>query len=602
MTCAMRVSAAVVLVAAAAVLHLAVGTQVDPGAALGALLGRDTDATTATIVFDVRLPRLLIAMAAGACLGVSGLLLQVVLRNPLAAPEITGVGSGAVLGAVIALSVGGIDATAPASTVLAATLGGLAAAALLWAAAGRAQPDALAVVGVVVSAALAGVTALLITANPAGLGGALRWLLGSVNGRTWPHWQLLWPWALAWLAVTALLAAVLTVLLTGDEQAAALGLPPRVARPVALGVAVALAAGAIAVVGAVAFVGLLVPHLARAVAGADQRHAVPIAVLAGAGALALADTVAQGVGRVGGGEVSLPVGAVTALLGAGVLIAFAGRGGGIAAPVRRRARVGVDVGDGAALRAEGVTVRFGERTVLDGVDLRIAAGELVVLAGTNGCGKSTLLRALSGAGAPDGGRVLLHGRPVLSRRPRDVARRLAVLHQHAPAVPGLTVRQLVRQGRYPHRGPLGMLRDADDVQCAAAMADAGVAELAGRDVDTLSGGERQRVRLALALAQGSPVLLLDEPTTHLDVRHQLEMLDLVVRLHAERGLTVVMVLHDLTQAARYAHRIVVLHEGGVVADGGAEVLTPDLLRRAFGVEARVVPDVHPLLAFDGPAR
>ena len=121
------------------------------------------------------------------------------------------------------------------------------------------------------------------------------------------------------------------------------------------------------------------------------------------------------------------------------------------------------------------------------------------------------------------------------------------------------------------------------------------------EVDSLSGGERQRVRLALALAQEPRVLLLDEPTTHLDVRHQLEVLDLVARLHAERGLTVVMVLHDLAQAARYAQRIVVLHEGRIVADGGADVLTPPLLRRAFGVDARVVPDVHPLLAFDGPA-
>ena len=192
MTYPLRLGAAALVLVAVAVLHLATGSQVDAAAAVGVLLGAAADPTTTTVVLDVRLPRMLVALAAGACLGVSGLVLQVVLRNPLAAPEITGVGSGAVLGAVLALSLGGaagVDSAAPATTVLAATLGGLLAAALLWTAAGRAQPAALAVTGVVVSAALSGITALLITVDPARLGGALRWLLGSVNGRTWPHWS-----------------------------------------------------------------------------------------------------------------------------------------------------------------------------------------------------------------------------------------------------------------------------------------------------------------------------------------------------------------------------------------------------------------------------
>ncbi len=615
----------VLAVLIAAVAAISTGTQTGPAATLATLFAGAPDDLTATIVFNVRVPRVLVALAAGASLGVSGLLLQVALRNPLAAPEIVGVSSGAVLGAVAALSFGLIEGTAPAGIVAAATLGGLTAAALLWIVAGgsRAQPAELAVLGVVVAAALAGATALLITLDPASLGGAVRWLIGSLNGRTWPHWALVWPWALLWIAVAWLLAAVSTVLLTGDGPASSLGVRPPRARIVLVGVAVALAAGAVAVVGAVAFIGLLVPHVAWVLAGADLRRTVPVAVLGGAAALTAADALAQAATRYGpalgtGGEFALPVGAVTAFGGGLMLIALASRShltaetGRITSGPRRRSRLSVlsrrraappPGGDGhTAVAFDGISVGFGDRTVLEQVDLRIGAGELVVLAGVNGCGKSTLLRLAGGSLTPGGGRVLLHGRDVGDYRPRELARQLAVLHQHAPAVPGLTVRQLVRQGRYPHRGPIGMLRGAEDEICRDSMAEVGVLEFADREVDTLSGGERQRVRLALALAQQTPILLLDEPTTHLDVRHQLEMLDLVVRVHARRELTVVIVLHDLAQAARYAHRLVVIHEGRIAADGPpAEVVTPNLLHDVFEVHARLVPDGdRSLLAYDGP--
>ncbi|MGC4791810.1 ABC transporter ATP-binding protein [Micromonospora sp. DT178] len=243
--------------------------------------------------------------------------------------------------------------------------------------------------------------------------------------------------------------------------------------------------------------------------------------------------------------------------------------------------------------AEEVRYRYRDRPVLDGVSLVIRPGECVALVGRNGCGKSTLLRLLAGIDPPQSGRVLLRGRPAHAMRRRDVARQVAVLHQQLPPMPGMTVRQLVAQGRYPHRGPLGMLWRPEDAESVAALDAADVAGLAAREVDTLSGGERQRVRLALALAQQTPVLLLDEPTTFLDVRHQLEVLSLVRRLHAERGLTVVAVLHELDHAARFTDRVVALAEGRVAADGPpTEVVTPELLATVFGVRGRVVTDAH----------
>ncbi|MEU6644650.1 ABC transporter ATP-binding protein [Saccharomonospora sp. NPDC046836] len=254
------------------------------------------------------------------------------------------------------------------------------------------------------------------------------------------------------------------------------------------------------------------------------------------------------------------------------------------------------------IAATGITVHFGDRVILREVDLAVPGGAWLALVGRNGCGKSTLLRVLAGLLTPDDGSVSLNGSPLRSLSRRTIARQVAVLPQAMPAVPALTVRQLVRQGRYATRGPLGMLAGGDDEHVRRALADTGVASYADAALDRLSGGERQRVRLALALAQDAPVLLLDEPTTYLDVRHQLEMLELIARLREERGLTVVTVLHDLGQAARYADRVIALRDGRVYADGRAsDVVNADLLNAVFGVRGRVWPDEltgRPLCTYD----
>ncbi|MEU4834565.1 ABC transporter ATP-binding protein [Streptosporangium sp. NPDC023615] len=258
-----------------------------------------------------------------------------------------------------------------------------------------------------------------------------------------------------------------------------------------------------------------------------------------------------------------------------------------------------------SLRTLGLAFGHDGRRLLTGIDLTVEKGESVALVGVNGSGKSTLLRLLSGILAPHAGTVELDGRPLTRMSRRQIARRVAVMHQTLPPVPGLTVRQLVHQGRYPGQGPLGMLRTTGhDPATEEALALTGLAGLADRVLDTLSGGERQRARLALALAQESDVLLLDEPTAHLDIRHQLEVLELVREVRAARGLTVVTVLHELDHAARFTDRVVALHRGTVHADGRPiDVLTPDLLSEVFGVTGRVVLDEvrhHPRCIPDAP--
>ncbi|WP_454325481.1 ABC transporter ATP-binding protein [Streptomyces ambofaciens] len=247
--------------------------------------------------------------------------------------------------------------------------------------------------------------------------------------------------------------------------------------------------------------------------------------------------------------------------------------------------------DGASrLAARGVTVGYGARSVIDGLDVAIPPGVITTIIGPNGCGKSTLLRTLSRLLRPTGGTVVLDGEDIASLRTRDVAKKLGLLPQAPVAPEGLTVSDLVARGRHPHQSWLRQWSsdDADVVRQALAMT--GVSDLADRPVDSLSGGQRQRVWISMTLAQGTDLLLLDEPTTYLDLAHAVDVLDLVDDLH-ESGRTVVMVLHDLNLATRYSDNLVVMREGAILAQGHPrDVITAELLHEAFGLRAKVIDD------------
>ena len=244
----------------------------------------------------------------------------------------------------------------------------------------------------------------------------------------------------------------------------------------------------------------------------------------------------------------------------------------------------------APLRAERVTLAYDRTDVVHDLSVTIPRASFTVIIGPNGCGKSTLLRALARTLRPRTGEVLLDGEPLTRLRSRDVARRLALLPQSPLAPEAITVGDLVARGRYPHQGLLRQWSAADAVAVADAMHATEVTELRDRLVSTLSGGQRQRVWLAMALAQQTDLLLLDEPTTFLDIAHQVEVMDLCARLH-EDGRTLVAVLHDLNQAARYATHLVAMKDGRVVAEGTpAEVVTPERIAEIFELACRVVED------------
>ncbi|WP_228506461.1 ABC transporter ATP-binding protein [Plantibacter sp. VKM Ac-2880] len=244
-----------------------------------------------------------------------------------------------------------------------------------------------------------------------------------------------------------------------------------------------------------------------------------------------------------------------------------------------------------ALEARGVSLAYEQTVVFEQLDLRIESGQVTTLIGANGCGKSTLLKAFGRLLTPTAGTVELDGRAVRSIPTREVARRLAILPQKPLTPSATTVRDLVSRGRHPHQSLLKPWTPADTIAVDEALAATGLETLADRDTASLSGGQLQRAWIALVLAQRAPTILLDEPTTFLDLSHQLDVLRLVRSINRERGATVVMVLHDLTLAGRYSDRLVVVGGGRIIADGTPwEVLTPAVLREAFDLDAIVIPD------------
>jgi iron complex transport system ATP-binding protein len=237
-----------------------------------------------------------------------------------------------------------------------------------------------------------------------------------------------------------------------------------------------------------------------------------------------------------------------------------------------------------------MTLAYDRRTVTRDLDVAVPDASFTVIVGPNACGKSTLLRALSRMLKPAAGRVVLDGRDIATLPGKKVARTLGLLPQSSIAPDGITVADLVARGRYPHQGVLRQWSRQDERVVDEALDATGISTLADRFVEELSGGQRQRVWIAMVLAQQTPLLLLDEPTTYLDIAHQIEVLDLCAGLH-EAGRTVVAVLHDLNHAARYATHLIAMRDGSVVAQGPpGEVVTAELVEQVFGMRCRVIDD------------
>ncbi|MEV0381606.1 ABC transporter ATP-binding protein [Nonomuraea sp. NPDC050643] len=243
------------------------------------------------------------------------------------------------------------------------------------------------------------------------------------------------------------------------------------------------------------------------------------------------------------------------------------------------------------LRAEGVTLGYDDQAVVTDLDVQVLDGKITAIVGANACGKSTLLRGLARLLKPRHGAVYLDGKALTEMSTHEVAKVLGLLPQTPLAPDGITVADLVARGRYPHQGWFRRWTERDDDAVAGALDATGTADLVNRPLRQLSGGQRQRVWVAMALAQDTDLLLLDEPTTYLDINHQVELLRLLRKLNAESGKTIVVVLHDLNLACRFCDHVIAMSEGAIVAEGSpAEVITAELVEKVFGLACVVVPD------------
>jgi iron-siderophore transport system ATP-binding protein len=247
--------------------------------------------------------------------------------------------------------------------------------------------------------------------------------------------------------------------------------------------------------------------------------------------------------------------------------------------------------DGNRLRGESVSLGYGSRAVVHDLSIEVPTGRITVIVGANACGKSTLLRGLARLLAPTSGTVFLDGKDIHTLPTKSVAATLGLLPQTPTAPDGIRVADLVGRGRYPHQGWFRQWRAADDEAVSAALVATDTLDLASRPVDELSGGQRQRVWIAMALAQDTDLLLLDEPTTFLDVSHQVEVLDLLTDLNRKDGKTIVIVLHDLNLACRYADHLIAMKDGRIVAEGPvADAVTEEMVTTVFDMPCRIVPD------------
>jgi len=244
-----------------------------------------------------------------------------------------------------------------------------------------------------------------------------------------------------------------------------------------------------------------------------------------------------------------------------------------------------------SIATKSLSLGYNDTLIIKDLDLEIPKGEITVFIGGNGCGKSTLLRSIARLLKPKTGAVMLNGKEVATLASKEIAKKLAILPQSPTAPEGLTVYQLVKQGRYPHQSWLKQWTKVDEERVENALSVTKLIDLKDRSIDELSGGQRQRAWIAMTLAQNTDIILLDEPTTYLDMTHQIEILDLLFELNEQEQRTIIMVLHDLNLACRYAHNLIAIKNGRIHAQGKPEeIIKSDVVRQVFNMECEITTD------------
>ena len=539
-------------------------------------------ATTTLIVWNVRLPRILVGLMVGINLSFSGSIFQAVTRNELASPYLLGVSSGAGLAVLLVLVI--FPAWGPILPVAAMSGGAAAFLVVYMIAWNRGTSPVRLVLGGVIVAAIAGSiqTGVFFLARDINvMQNALAWMTGSLTGADWRQVRMIAPWTLITVVMGLSATRNLDVLLLGEPMARALGMPVERTRFLLAGLAIIAAGSSVAVAGLVGFVGLIVPHAVRSLVGSTHRRLLIGCLFAGPALMASADAFA----RLAVSPTQIPVGIITGLLG-GVFFSLSH-----ASAARDRKAMSDPISPLQGLEGQRLRLQYDphQPVVIDGESILIPLGKISALIGANGSGKSTLLKALARQLPCGSGQVVLDGQDIARLRPRDIARKLGILFQDHVAPGDLTVEQLLYHGRYPHRRQFESMLPEDHAAVDTAIHLAHLEDMRHRLLTQLSGGQSQLAWIAMLLAQCPTYLLLDEPTTFLDLAHQFDVMDMILRLNRTLGKTIVMVVHDLNLAARYADYLFAMREGKIVASGEPEeVMSVDTLRFVFDIETHII--------------
>ena len=528
-------------------------------------------------IYDLRFPRIIISMLAGAAIAVSGVLFQAVLKNPLADPGIIGISSGASFAAVL------ITAFAPGLyffTPLVAFFGGVVAFLMVYCLSwkGGLSPLRIILTGVAVDALFAGLSSAFNSMSGGNMSGVASIVEANITQKTWDDVTTLVPYVVAGLFLACLFIGECNLMSLEDKTARSLGLNVNATRIVISLIAVLLASISTAIAGAISFLGLIVPHIGRILVGSDHRALVPFSALAGAFTFLLADTI----GRTIAAPYEISAAVVMSVVGGPFFIILLRRSKNMVTDTQNTEK------KRPAMEVKNVCFSYGKNEILKGASLKIEKGKVTTIMGANGCGKSTLFSLMTKNLDPAKGKVLLGGKNIARLRLNEFARKVAIVHQYNTAADDITVERLVSFGRTPHLGMMGIRGDEDERYVNWAMEVTNVSQFRERELSRLSGGQRQRVWIAMALAQGTEILFLDEPTTYLDIRYQIEILELVRRLNREFGMTIVMVLHDINQSIYFSDKIIGLAGGKVIVEGEPEeVITEESIHELYGIDLKV---------------
>lgn len=541
------------------------------------------------ILFDLRMPRIALAIGTGAALAMAGAAFQSLLRNPLADPYVLGVSSGAALGAIIAIIIASNFAVARPLLSFA----GAGAATFIVYVLGRRDDDParLILAGVVISTLLSSLMVLLTTmVNDLKLRNITFWLLGDLSSGSNELLPFLFTAVGLGCAILFINARALNLLMAGEREAFSLGVETARVRAIIFVTASLLIAAAVSTGGAIGYVGLVVPHLVRLAGGADNRLVIPASGLAGALLVLMADTTARTVIA----PRELPTGAITALIGAPVLIyLLIGREkfrlkksvSKLPKPGAKTPHHFISINPSSIKLLQLQNVGFSyDHEIFSRITLELYAGEVMALLGPNGAGKSTLMSIAGGKLHPHSGLVLLNEKSLDNFSRREIAKQIAVVSQAREIHFPLSSLEYVLAGRFAHSQAIGFDSPQDVEIALQALSAMDARHFAERLFNQLSSGEKQRVAIARALAQQPKILLLDEPTAHLDLSHQISLLNLIRRLAHEQQLGILLVTHEISLARQFSERAALLKDGRILAAGKTcEIMTTDAIRELFSV-------------------